>query len=83
MNINILLLDNFTALDAFGPVEVLNKVEGWQTRFLSIEGGVIRNGQGINILTEAVTKEVLEEHLSIRQLLNLISAKRKLQSQRL
>lgn len=59
MNINILLFDNFTALDAFGPVEVLNRVEGWQTRFLSRGGGVIKNGQGINIITEAVTEDDL------------------------
>jgi len=32
MKINILLFENFTALDAFGPAEVLNRVKEWQTR---------------------------------------------------
>lgn len=59
MNINILLFDNFTALDAFGPVEVLNRVEGWQTHFYSLDGGIVRNKQGISIVTEAVAKEDL------------------------
>jgi aromatic ring-cleaving dioxygenase len=51
------LFENFTALDAFGPAEVLNRVEEWQTRFLSINGGIIKNRQGISILTEPTTEE--------------------------
>ena len=61
MKINFLLFENFTALDAFGPAEVLNRVEGWQTRFLSINGGIIKNGQGISIMTEPTTEEDLED----------------------
>ncbi len=52
MDVNILLFPDFTALDVFGPVEVLSTVEDYKIRFVSREGGVITNHQNISIITE-------------------------------
>ena len=56
MDINLLLFQDFTALDAFGPVEVLCGVPEYTLRYISMEGGVITNGQGIRILTEPLNE---------------------------
>ena len=47
----VLLFDGFTALDAFGPVDVLSRAEGIEARFLSIAGGIVCSGQGLRIET--------------------------------
>lgn len=52
MNVNVVLYDNFTALDVFGPVEVLGSVEGYKIHYYSLRGGIIRNEQAIRIDTE-------------------------------
>ncbi len=54
MNINVLLFQNFTALDVFGPVEVLSSIEGYVIRYLSIDGGIICNRQNIRIMTDKI-----------------------------
>ena len=59
MDINILLFDEFTTLDAFGPVEVLGSVAEWRLRFVSMDGGIIRSHQGVEVLTQAVASQDL------------------------
>ena len=51
----VLLYENFTALDAFGPVEVLGKIEEYELHYVSLSGGLVRNTQGIRIETEPVS----------------------------
>ncbi len=51
MQISVILFDDFTALDAFGPVEVFSLPE-YKISYHSLRGGAISNRQGINIMTE-------------------------------
>ena len=39
MDVNILLYDDFETLDAFGPVEILGHIEGYQLHYYSLNGG--------------------------------------------
>lgn len=59
----IVLYEDFTALDVFGPVEVLGNIDDYEIHYISLQGGVIKNKQGIKIITEkfsdAKTPEVL------------------------
>ena len=50
-HVYVVLYDNFTALDAFGPVEVLNSIEELQIHYVSLSGGIIENRQSIHIET--------------------------------
>ena len=54
-HVNVVLYNNFTALDAFGPVEVLNRIEDYKIRFVSLNGGLITNEQNIRIGTEPMS----------------------------
>ena len=54
-NVYVLLFENFTGLDVFGPVEVLGRIEGAEITFVSLNGGMIVNDQNIRILTEPVS----------------------------
>ena len=60
MNVNILLFDDFETLDAFGPIEVLGKIDDYKLKYYSLNGGVIISAQGTSINTkkvESVSKE--------------------------
>lgn len=52
MNVNVLLFSDFETLDAFGPVEVLGRIEEYCLHFVSISGGIIKSRQGIPVTTE-------------------------------
>ena len=52
MNVNVVLYDNFTALDVFGPVEVLSRLDGYRIQYYSLSGGIIGNEQSVRIDTE-------------------------------
>ncbi|MBR4745865.1 MAG: GNAT family N-acetyltransferase [Desulfovibrio sp.] len=52
--LNVLLYDNFTLLDAFGPVDVLCRLDGVQARCFSLAGGMATAGQGIQVATQAL-----------------------------
>lgn len=54
MDVNILLFPNFETLDAFGPVEVLGRIEEYKLHYSSMSGGIITSRQGTKIITEAV-----------------------------
>ena len=51
MKVNVLLFEGFTALDAFGPVEVLSCLEDTRLEYYSFAGGVVTNRQNIRIET--------------------------------
>ena len=55
MNINILLYDNFETLDAFGPVEILDKVKDYELKYYSLHGGLIHSFQKSRIQIEYIT----------------------------
>lgn len=54
MDVNILLFPDFETLDAFGPVEVLGRVEEYELRYISFTGGTVTSRQGIKVLTEDI-----------------------------
>ena len=52
MNINCLVFNDFETLDLFGPVEVFGKIEEYIINYYSINGGIIKNNDNIQIYTE-------------------------------
>ncbi len=56
MNVNVVLYENFTALDVFGPVEVLSNIHDYQIQYYSWDGGIVSNDQNIRIETEAMDR---------------------------
>ena len=50
----VLLFENFTALDVFGPVEVLSGTGRADIHYVSADGGTVTNKQGRRIDTEPV-----------------------------
>jgi transcriptional regulator GlxA family with amidase domain len=55
MRIAILLYDRFTALDAVGPFEVLDKLPGAEVTFVAEHTGPVRNESGTLALTADAT----------------------------
>jgi transcriptional regulator GlxA family with amidase domain len=54
-HVNVILFDDFTALDALGPTEVLSKMkEHFSIKYFSINGGLINNSTGAKIQTETI-----------------------------
>jgi putative intracellular protease/amidase len=59
-NINVILFDDFTALDVFGPTEVLGRLkEHFRINYISMNGGTVNGSTGAKIDTVA-SKEVKE-----------------------
>lgn len=54
MDVNILLFPDFETLDAFGPVEVLGRIEQYHLRYASFTGGMVVSKQGVPIATENI-----------------------------
>ncbi len=52
MKVNVILYENFTALDVFGPVEVLSKTGKYDIHYYSLDGGIVTNDQSIRLETE-------------------------------
>ncbi|NNM54450.1 MAG: DJ-1/PfpI family protein [Spirochaetales bacterium] len=51
--VNIVLFDNFTALDAFGPAEVFSRFkENFEIRYFSLNGGFVSSSISCPCLTE-------------------------------
>lgn len=55
-DINLFLFDDFETLDLFGPVEILGKVETFNLKYFSINGGIITSKQGTQIITQKITE---------------------------
>lgn len=54
-HIYVVMYKNFTALDVFGPVDVLSRIDEYKVHFVSLGGGIIENSQSIQIVTEPMT----------------------------
>lgn len=54
MNVTIFLFDDFETLDAFGPIEILGKIDTYKLKYYSLNGGIIMSTQGTSIITEKV-----------------------------
>ena len=46
------LFDNFETLDLFGPVEIFGRIPDTKLHYVSLEGGMITNAQGVRIFTD-------------------------------
>ncbi len=52
MKFNVILFNGFETLDAFGPVEVIGRLERfYQLGYYSEKGGVVRSSQGVEVKT--------------------------------
>lgn len=51
MDIHVLLFPQYETLDAFGPIEILGQA-GYTMHLVSLEGGLVKNAQGIETVTE-------------------------------
>lgn len=52
IHIYVVLYNDFTALDVFGPVEVLSHIDEFKIHFVSLNGGIVENHQSVRIETE-------------------------------
>jgi transcriptional regulator GlxA family with amidase domain len=54
-NVNVLLFDDFTALDALGPAEVLSRLKDhYAIRYFSVAGGGVRSSAGATVDTASI-----------------------------
>lgn len=60
MKIMILLFDNFTALDIFGPYEVLNKLPNSQISLAGLEKTVYMDTYGLKIQADCSIDEIFQ-----------------------
>lgn len=58
MDVNILLFNDFQALDAFGPIEILGRIKEYKLHFCSLDGGTVVSAQGTPVLTENIKASV-------------------------
>lgn len=54
MDVNLLLFDGFETLDAFGPIEILGRIEGFKLTYCSHFGGTVVSAQGARIATKSI-----------------------------
>ncbi len=52
MNVTAILFDGFETLDMFGPVEMLGASGEFETKFYSLDGGVVKSYQGVPVETD-------------------------------
>ena len=52
MNVTAILFDGFETLDMFGPVEMLGASGEFETKFYSLDGGIVKSYQGVPIETD-------------------------------
>lgn len=51
MNVTAILFDGFETLDMFGPVEMLGASGQFETKFYSLDGGIVKSYQGVPVET--------------------------------
>ncbi|HFR3770290.1 TPA: hypothetical protein ACHVGM_000691 [Streptococcus suis] len=49
-----LVFEDFETLDLFGPVELLAGIPAMDFSYQSLAGGLVRNRQGVEILTQPI-----------------------------
>ena len=55
MDINFLFFTDFETLDIFGPIEILERIENVNVRYISFQGGLIKSKQAYRIETENIS----------------------------
>ncbi|MBQ5998881.1 MAG: DJ-1/PfpI family protein [Treponema sp.] len=55
MDINFLFFEKYETLDIFGPIEILARIDGVNTHYVSVQGGAIKSRQGFKIQTTALS----------------------------
>ena len=55
MTINFLFFENYETLDIFGPIEILARIDGVKTNYVSMQGGLVKSRQGFAIQTSAIS----------------------------
>lgn len=66
MDVAILLYDNFTALDAVGPYEVLSRLPGAQAKFVATERGPVRaDSRALAITADYALAEVPQPEILV------------------
>ena len=64
MEIAVLLFDDYETLDVFGPVEIFGRLADIYTlKFYSLEGGLVKNGHGVSVVTEKLATSVIDPHV--------------------
>ncbi len=53
MDINIFIYRDYETLDIFGPVEILSQIEDYRLLFFSLNGGVVTNHHGVQLITQS------------------------------
>ena len=62
MDVSVILFEGFTSLDFIGPIEALQRLDGYRVRYFSMAGGSVGNGKGLTVTTEpmaAITPGIL------------------------
>lgn len=62
MDVSVILFEGFTSLDFIGPIEALQRLDGYRVRYFSMAGGSVGNGKGLTVETEpmaAITPGIL------------------------
>ena len=65
MQIEVFLFDDFTAMDFIGPVEALQRLPETTVRYVSLEGGLVKNAQGLRI--RSATRTISTYQIRLRK----------------
>ena len=64
MEIAALLFDDYETLDVFGPAVIFGRLADIYTlKFYSLEGGLVKNGHGVSVVTEKLATSVIDPHV--------------------
>ena len=55
MTLNFLFFENYETLDIIGPIEILARIDGVKTNYVSMQGGLVKSRQGFAIQTSAIS----------------------------
>lgn len=61
MKIQTLLFEGFEALDAFGPIEIFSKIEDVSIGYFSLDGGLVKSAQMMEVATEPLSAALSDQ----------------------
>ncbi len=65
-NVNFLVFDQFKSLDLFGVVEIFGRLQDtYELNFYSMEGGLVKSSQNVEMMTQAITYLTNEDILIV------------------
>ena len=65
-NVNFLVFDQFEPLDLFGVVEIFGRLpDTYELNFYSMEGGLVKSSQNVEMMTQAITHLTNEDILIV------------------